>query len=91
MNSTVRISIAYVIGYTAYLATAFLLGDRPDAVGDWVRLLIKGLLIVLIAVSTVEWLAERRNAHAAAPLVSSEMSSESQAPHPTVSGPPTAG
>ncbi|WP_433194912.1 hypothetical protein ACQP1G_39845 [Nocardia sp. CA-107356] len=41
MSSTVRISIALCIGYTAYLATAFLLGARPDAVGDRVRLLIK--------------------------------------------------
>ncbi|WP_433727107.1 hypothetical protein ACQP0C_35105 [Nocardia sp. CA-129566] len=91
MNSTVRISIALFIGYTAYLATAFLLGDRPDAAGDWVRLLIKGVLIAVIAVSTVEWLTKRRNAKAATAPVSSEMSSGSPAPHPTVSGPPTAG
>lgn len=91
MNSTVRISIALFIGYTAYLATAFLLGDRPDAAGDWVRLLIKGVLIALIAVSTVEWLAKRRHAEAATSPLSSEMSSESPAPHPTASGPPTAG
>ncbi|MEV6139469.1 hypothetical protein AB0L63_26130 [Nocardia sp. NPDC051990] len=42
MSSTVRIPIALFIGYTAYLATAFLLGNRPDEVGDRVRLLIKG-------------------------------------------------
>ncbi|WP_157110648.1 hypothetical protein [Nocardia anaemiae] len=89
MNSTVRISIALFIGYTAYLATAFLLGDRPGEVGDWVRLLIKGFLIVLVAISFVEWLAKRRNAEAV--RISSQMSSESQVPQPTVSGPPTAG
>jgi len=91
VSSTVKTSIALFIGYTAYLATAFLLGARPDAVGDWVRLLIKGFLIVLIAIATVEWLAERRNARVVTAEVNSEMSSESQAPHPTVSGPPTAG
>lgn len=88
MNGTVRISIAVFIGYTAYLATAFLLGDRPDEVGDWVRLLVKGLLIVLVAVATVEWLAKRRRGDTVP--VNSEMSSESRAPRPTVSSPPTA-
>ncbi|MEV5837123.1 hypothetical protein [Nocardia sp. NPDC052112] len=91
MSSTVRISIALFIGYTAYLATAFLLGDRPDEVGDWVRLLIKGFLIVLVAIAVVEWLANRRNAEAIRARVNSRTSSESPAPQPTVSGPPTAG
>lgn len=87
MSSTLRISIALFIGYTAYLAVAFLLGDRPDEVVDWVRLALKGVLVVLVAVSIVEW-ANRRNAAA---RVNSQTSSESQAPQPTVSGPPTAG
>lgn len=89
MSSTARISIALFVGYTAYLATAFLLGDRPDGVGDWVPLLIKGFLIVLVAISFVEWLTKRR--HAEAVRVSSRMSSESQVPQPIASGPPTAG
>jgi hypothetical protein len=89
VRSTVRISIALLIGYTAYLVTALLLGDRPDGVGDWVPLLIKGFLIVLVAISFVEWLAKR--GHAEAVRVRSQMSSESQVPQPTVSGPPTAG
>ncbi|MFD0364211.1 hypothetical protein ACFQZZ_22430 [Nocardia sp. GCM10030253] len=61
MSSTVRVSIAMVIGYLAYLAAAFLVGDRPDDVGDWVKLLVKGFLVVLIAVSAVEWVAKRRS------------------------------
>ncbi|MGY4099801.1 hypothetical protein ACW2Q0_09610 [Nocardia sp. R16R-3T] len=90
MSSTVRISIALFVGYTAYLATAFLLGERPDEVGDRVRLLSKGLLIVLVVICFVEWLA-KRNAGAIRARVNSQMSSESQAPQPTASGPPTAG
>ncbi|WP_157124598.1 hypothetical protein [Nocardia pseudovaccinii] len=87
MSSTVRISIAFFIGYTAYLAVDFLLGNRPDEAVDWVRLVLKGVLIVAVAVSVVEW-ANRRNAAA---RVNSQMSSESRVPQPTVSGPPTAG
>ncbi|MFX0574345.1 hypothetical protein [Nocardia nepalensis] len=91
MSSTVRTSIALFIGYTAYIATVFLLGARPDSVGAWVLLLIKGFVIVFLAVQTVEWLGKRRNARAVDARVSSGMSSESQALHPIVSGPPTAG
>jgi hypothetical protein len=91
VSSTVRTSIALFIGYTAYITTVFLLGARPDSVGAWVLLLIKGFLIVFLAVRTVEWLAERRNAQATDARVSSGMSLESRALHPIVSGPPTAG
>ncbi len=90
MRSTVRISIALFIGYMAYFTIAFLAGDRPDEVGGWVRLLIKGFLIVVAAIATVEWLT-KRNAGAIRARVNARMSSESQAPRPTVSGPPTAG
>ncbi|MFE7802967.1 hypothetical protein [Nocardia sp. NPDC057440] len=60
MSSTVRVSIAIFIGYLVYLVAALLIGVRPDDVGDWVTLLVKGFLVATIAVAAVEWVAKRR-------------------------------
>ncbi|WP_328409935.1 hypothetical protein [Nocardia sp. NBC_00403] len=60
MSSTVRVSIAVFIGYLVYLVAALLVGIRPDDVGDWIKLLVKGFLVATFAVATVEWVTKRR-------------------------------
>jgi hypothetical protein len=60
VRSSIRMAIAIFMGCTAYFAAAFLLGIRPDALGDWIRLLVRAALIVSVVVMTVEWVGARR-------------------------------
>ncbi|MET7767072.1 hypothetical protein [Nocardia sp. NPDC005366] len=63
-NSMVRILVAVVVGYGVYAALGFLLGARPDSVGDWVGMAVKGFLVVGAAIYAVEWANRRKQAKA---------------------------
>lgn len=61
-NSVIRIGLAVLLGYVAYAAAALLLGARPDGVGDWIGMAVKGFLFVGIAIAVVEWANRRKKA-----------------------------
>ncbi|MEV0294603.1 hypothetical protein [Nocardia sp. NPDC050710] len=65
MNSSfVRILVAVLVGYGVYAALAVVAGVRPDSVGDWITMAVKGFLIVGVAALAVEWVNKRKQAHA---------------------------